>query len=80
MANINMSSEPTPAEQKNMRHYWFEHVRKTRKKLSKGKDIPATHREAMTQASATWPENRVKLKKKLEREQKRLDKIGKTSK
>jgi hypothetical protein len=80
MANINMTSEPTPAKRKTMRNYWFEHVRKTRKKLSKGKDKPATHREAMTQASATWPENREKLKKKLEREQKRLDKLEKSSK
>ena len=41
----------------NMRVNWFEHVRKTRKKLSKGlkqgKLVP--HREAMKAASQTWP-------------------------
>ena len=65
---------------KTMRNYWFEHVRKTRKKMSKGKDKPANQKDAMTQASVTWPEAREKVKKKLDREKKRLEKLEKTSK
>tara|TARA_B100000809_G_scaffold22982_1_gene20162 strand:- start:228 stop:446 length:219 start_codon:yes stop_codon:yes gene_type:complete len=51
-----------------MRSAWFEHVRKTRKKLSKGKKEPVSHRVAMQQASSTWP----KEKEKVLRAQKRV--------
>ena len=57
----------------NMRVNWFEHVRKTRKKLSKGlkqgKLVP--HREAMKAASQTWPAIKVKLTKKISRQKKK---------
>ena len=57
-----------------MRVNWFEHVRKTRKKLSKGlkqgKLVP--HREAMKAASQTWPTIKVKLTKKIARQKKKL--------
>lgn len=56
----------------NMRINWFEHVRKTRKKLSKGlkqgKLVP--HREAMKAASQTWPAIKIKLAKKIGRQKK----------
>ena len=42
-----------------MRSLWFEHVAKTRKKLSTKKN-PCSHREAMKKASETW----AKVKKK----------------
>ena len=45
--------------EKNMRSLWFEHVAKTRKKLSTKKN-PCSHREAMKKASETWE----KVKKK----------------
>ena len=57
-----------------MRQEWFQHVRKTRKKLSKGKTNgkknECTHREAMQQASKSWPQ----IKQKLIRKKKRLAK------
>ena len=62
---------------KTMRNHWFEHVRKTRKKLSKGKPEPISHKEAMTLASATWPEARIKCKQKILREKKKLEKASK---
>ena len=56
-----------------MRVNWFDHVRKTRKKLSKGlkqgKLVP--HREAMKVASQSWPTIKVKLQKKITREKKK---------
>ena len=57
----------------NMRVNWFEHVRKTRKKLSKGlkqgKLVP--HRDAMKAASQNWPVIKEKLKKKIARQKKK---------
>jgi hypothetical protein len=56
-----------------MRHQWFEHVAKTRKKLSKGLKKPVAHREAMRAASESWPARKAKLIKK----QKRAAKVKK---
>ena len=53
-----------------MRKFWFEHVRKTRKKLSKGKKEQATHRQAMAAASVTWPKEKAKIERRLKREAK----------
>jgi hypothetical protein len=64
-------NEPKP---KTMRNHWFEHVRKIRKKMSKGQPQLSSHRDAMKKASETWPDLKVKLKKKLAREKKRVDK------
>jgi len=50
-----------------MRCAWFEHVRKTRVKLSKGKET-CTHREAMKAASTTWAVQKEKLVRKHKRE------------
>lgn len=61
---------------KNGRNYWFDHVRKTRKKMSRGKKIPVKHRDAMREASTTWPALKKKLLKKIERAQKKLKSDG----
>ena len=53
-----------------MRTLWFDHVAKTRKRNSKGNNT-CTHREAMKQASITWPAIKLKLEKKRLREAKK---------
>jgi len=53
-----------------MRVRWFDHVRKTRKKLTRELKQPVTHREAMQKASTTWPEIKEKLVKKRVRAEK----------
>ena len=67
--NQNMNnSESHPS--KTMRNHWFEHVAKTRKKLSRGKKETITHRVAMTEASQTWPSVKKKILNKIKRSQK----------
>jgi hypothetical protein len=61
---------------KTMRNHWFEHVAKTRKKLSRGKKEGMTHRVAMTEASQTWPAVKKKLLNKISRAQKKLKSDG----
>ena len=55
-----MINEP----KRTMRHEWFSWVAKTRKKMSKGQKKVIPHREAMRQASASWPVQKEKLIKK----------------
>ena len=50
-----------------MRQEWFEHVRKTRKKMSTKKN-PCTHRDAMRKASETWSKVKSKLIKRRAKE------------
>ena len=57
-----------------MRVHWFEHVRKTRKRLSKERKEPVTHQEAMRQASTTWATKKVKVQKRIQREKKKSQK------
>ena len=54
----------------NYRTEWFAWVAKTRKKMTKG----ATHKEAMSAASVTWPKQKEKLQRKAKREAKRQQK------
>ena len=54
---------------KSMRSQWFEHVAKTRKKMSK-KGAKATHQDAMKAASGTWAKEKIKIEKRLRREDK----------
>lgn len=61
------TEEATPVS---MRVRWFDHVRKTRKKLTRDLKQPVTHREAMQKASTTWPEIKEKLVKKRVRAEK----------
>ena len=66
----NMNSEKPQPKPRTMRHAWFTHVAKTRKKMSKGLDKPVAHREAMREASASWPSKKAKLLKKAKRAEK----------
>ena len=60
--------------ERNMRQLWFDHVAKTRTKLSRGKKEKATHRAAMVAASSTWPKEKAKITKRRERESRRAAK------
>ena len=51
-----------------MRKHWFEHVRKTRKKMARVKKEPVSHREAMKEASQSWGTEKAKLVKRIARE------------
>ena len=57
-----------------MRQEWFEHVRKTRAKMSRGKKEPVSHRLAMQHASTTWGDAKVKIERRNKREAKKLSK------
>ena len=50
-------------EDRSMRQLWFDHVRKTRKKVGSKKN-PCSHREAMKVASTSWPKIKCKIVKK----------------
>ncbi len=54
-------------EKVTMRHQWFYHVKKTRKKMSKGLEKPVPHREAMRKASESWAVQKAKLIKAAKR-------------
>ena len=53
-----------------LRKQWFEHVKKTRKKLSR-KNNPCSHVDAMKKASETWPAVKQKILRKRKREAKK---------
>ena len=52
--------ESTKTAKPTMRTEWFEHVRKTRKKMTRGKDV-CSHRDAMKAASTTWADAKAKI-------------------
>ncbi len=54
-----------------MRHHWFKHVAKTRKKLTKARKEPCSHREAMREASTTWAPIKERLQKRVQRAKKK---------
>ena len=54
-----------------LRKEWFEHVRKTRKKMSRGQKDLVDHRAAMKCASQTWPKEKEKILKRRKREAKK---------
>ena len=56
-----------------MRKLWFEHVHKTRRKMQR-KDKKATHRQAMKEASVSWPKEKVKIQNRIKREARKLAK------
>jgi len=56
-----------------MRKLWFEHVHKTRRKMQR-KDKSTTHRQAMKEASISWPKEKTKILNRLKREAKKLAK------
>ena len=53
-----------------LRKQWFEHVKKTRKKMSR-KNAPCSHVDAMKKASETWPAVKQKILRKRKREEKK---------
>ena len=59
----------------NFRKEWFNHVAAVRKKLArKNKAKGCTHKNAMAQASITWPKEKAKLQRKAAREAKKTAK------
>ena len=49
----------------NFRKEWFNHVATVRKRLArKNKAKGCTHKNAMAQASVTWPKEKAKLQRK----------------
>ena len=54
-----------------MRSEWFEHVRKTRKKMARGTKDPVSHRDAMKEASQSWGTEKAKLVKRIAREKRK---------
>ena len=62
-------------EKSSMRKEWFDYVRKVRKKMSRGKGTPpCTHRQAMSAASESWPTEKVKIMKRIKRDEKKVSK------
>ena len=45
-----------------MRSAWFEHVRKTRRKLTRERKEAVSHREAMSIASTSWSTEKIRLR------------------
>ena len=56
-----------------MRKLWFEHVSKTRRRLQR-KQKDATHRQAMKEASISWPKEKVKIQNRIKREARKIAK------
>ena len=57
-----------------MRSAWFDHVRKTRKKLAKERKEEVSHREAMSIASTSWGVEKIRYARKIAREKRKLAK------
>ena len=53
-----------------MRKAWFEYVKKTRTRMSRGQKEKCSHREAMKVASQGWPTEKVKVTRRLARAKK----------
>ena len=56
-----------------MRKLWFDHVSKTRRRLQR-KQKDATHRQAMKEASISWPKEKIKIQNRIKREARKLAK------
>ena len=61
-----------------MRKNWFDYVASIRKKESKKSKEPCSHRKAMSVASQSWPSQKLKLQRKVEREKRKAAKVKKT--
>ena len=53
-----------------LRQEWFLYVAKTRKRMSRKSKEDVSHRDAMKEASTSWPNEKKKLLRKIKREQK----------
>ena len=58
----------------NMRVEWFCWVAKPRKKMTRRLKAPVTHRQAMKEASTTWPKAKVKIQNRIKRDARKLAK------
>ena len=68
MSTEHVSESVPPTEKKvTMRNHWFEHVAKTRRKLTRVRKVPVTHREAMREASVTWSSIKDRVRKRMVR-------------
>ena len=63
----------------NWRTQWFEYVKEVRRKQSKKQKKNLTHREAMNLASVSWPAQKLKIKKKLERAERKKIRLERTT-
>ena len=63
----------------NFRKEWFNHVAVVRKRLARKSKKGCTHKEAMAQASISWPKEKAKLKRKAVREAKKAKKTVSSS-
>lgn len=57
-----------------MRKEWFEHVKRTRVKMSKKAKDPVSHRDAMKAASETWGEAKAKIQRANKRKARKIAK------
>jgi len=60
-----------------MRSAWFDHVRKTRKKLTRERKEAVSHREAMSIASTSWEIEKKRYARKIAREKRKQAKESK---
>ncbi len=60
-----------------MRSAWFDHVRKTRKKLARERKEEVSHREAMSIASTSWEVEKKRYARKIAREKRKQAKDAK---
>ena len=74
-----MESKKTPNKTVTMRNHWFDHVAKTRKKLTRTRKEAVSHREAMREASLTWAPVKDKIVRKNTRLAKRKLRVQKTA-
>ena len=68
------NEQPKQSSSSEMRKAWFDHVRKTRVKMSRGQKTKATHREAMKAASVGWAAEKAKLLRKIARDERKKSK------
>ena len=57
-----------------MRQHWFDHVRRTRVKLTKKTKENVSHREAMKVASDSWQAEKQKIQRSIKRAAKKKPK------
>jgi hypothetical protein len=69
-----INTEPTE-KKVTMRNHWFSHVAKTRKKLTRLRKAPVSHREAMREASTSWGSIKDRVRKKMLKSQKDAKKL-----
>ena len=66
-------------DQVNLRKSWFAYVATTRRKLKRKLKKDVSHREAMKEASVTWPKEKAKILNRIKRQKKRAKKTENVS-